>query len=213
MSIVRPRFWVAAPLIGWTLACNFGSKSVEVVDTDQFAPDPTAQNEEPLGPGGHLASDLRGVWIASVRPADQRKLDVMEAGRDGEALETLDPPLAPGEEEWFIAMNDHLSENYHWWFCATHCRVEIRDSAFWLEGYLIYEQLGSGLMRVRIEGRDVYYDLEDHDPNGREGLVHLRMNKEWTEFRVIHLELEAFDEDTVAQLLQMRYYRRSPEWR
>ena len=200
-------------VIGWTLACTLGSREEVTRDTDQFAPDLTAAGEEPIGPKGHLPSDLRGIWVAAIRPADRRRLDVSEAGRDGEALGRLDPPLRASEQEWFLGVSNHLSEHYQWYFCATHCRVEIRDSGIWIEGYLIYDRLGSGLVNTRIEGRDVFYELEGHDPNGREGVIHLRMNKDWTEFRVIHVEVDGFTMPNLEDLLLFHYYRRTPDVR
>jgi len=182
------------------------------MDTDQFAADPT-NHDVPLGPGGHLPSDLRGIWVAEVRPGDQRRLDVLEAGRDARALRRLDPPIGANEQQWFTRVIDPLSKDYHWWFCATHCRVEIRDSGIWLEGYLIYDRLGSGLMTARIEGRDVFYETFGHDPDGRKGVIHLRMNREWTGFRVIHIELDGFNLPYLDELLVFSYYRRTPELR
>ena len=213
MPTVRSRIWIPSLLLGWTLACGFGLDEVEVADTDQFAPDPTSNRDDPPGPGGHLPSDLRGIWVAEIRPADQRRLEVLEAGRDPDALGRLDPPIGAGEQGWFTEVNDPLSKNYHWWFCATRCRVEIRDSGIWLEGFLIYDRLGSGLMTTRIEGRDVYYDLVGHDPDGRTGVVHIRMNREWTSFRIIHLEIDGFVLPYLDELLVFPYYRRTPELR
>ncbi len=210
MPCFRPYFWVASLTVGWTFACGLPTGDGTTADTDQFAPD---GGEEALGSGGHLPSDLRGIWVAEVRPADQRKFDVLQAGRDGERLDSLDPPLQSGEEQWFTRVIDPLSPEYHWWHCAKHCRVEVRDSGLWLDGFLIYDRLGSGLMNTRIEGRDVYYDLEDHHPSGREGVVHLRMNKDWTGFRIIHIELDRFSLAHIEDLMQLRYYRRTPSLR
>ena len=213
MTSLRPRIWISILVVGCSLACSFSSESTVVVDTDQFAPDAPVSKGGPVGSGGHLPSDLRGIWVAEVRAVDQRRLDVLEAGRDSEKFAALVPPLRAEEQAWFVGASDPLSKHYHWWFCATRCGVEIRDSGIWIEGYLIYDRLGSGLMSARIEGRDVFYDLMGHDPDGRQGVIHLRMNREWTSFRIIHVELDGFTLPYLEDLLVLSYYRRTPELR
>jgi hypothetical protein len=213
MALLRPPIWIVAFVFGCSLACSFGTDTGVVIETDEFAPDAPVSERTPLGSGGHLPSDLRGIWVAEVRAVDQRRLDVLQAGRDGEKLVALDPPLRAEEQVWFVGASDPLSEHYHWWFCATRCRIEIRDSGIWIEGYLIYDRLGSSLMSARIEGRDVFYDLVGHDPDGRQGVIHLRMNREWTGFRVIHVELDGFSLAHMEDLLVLSYYRRTPELR
>ena len=84
------------------------------------------------------------MWSAQVPKAQQRKMDILSAGREGRAPD-LDSPLTDEERGWLSEVMDPTSVAYHWWYCANRCQFEIRDSALWSHGYLLYDATGSGL--------------------------------------------------------------------
>ena len=192
---------LAALLLGLT-ACGTGEQAV-VTDTDVFRPDHPREKVRTT----HIASDLVGTWEARVPQVLQRKVAILEAGIEGRPAD-FDPPLSEAERIWYEQAADPEHAYVAWYRCSQHCRFEIKDSSIWNYGYNPYTPVGSGLMRRPIiEGREVEFQLEEHDPNGKRGTIKIRMNREWTAFRVIDFELDAYRGKHLGQKLELYYER------
>lgn len=197
------------PYLALLTAC-LSSGEEEVSDTDVFAPD--AVGEEVVTT--HIPSDLRGVWEARVPQVLERKVAVLKAGIDRRDPSRFDPPLSEAEQVWYDQAADPEHPYRAWYRCSQTCRFEISDSAIWNFGYHPYSMVGSGLMtRPEIHGREVDFVLEDHDPNGMRGRIHLRMNPEWTAFRVVEFDLDGYRDPHLGQKLELYYERRTTEVR
>ena len=175
----------------------------EAVDTDDFAPNRRGEVRN----NSHIATDIIGTWRARVPRVLQRKLAIITAGiEDGEA-DRFDPPLSNAERIWFHRAADPESAYLAWYRCATECRFELRESSMWNHGYAPYTAVGSGLTDVVIDGREVSFTLHQHDPSGMGGTARIRMNRDWTAFRVVAFNVESYRDRHLGQKLELFYVR------
>lgn len=197
------RHFVAALLAA--VACSSGEVAV-VTDTDVFRPD----HPKEVVRTTHIAHDLVGTWEVRVPQVLDRKVAILEAGIEGRPAR-FDPPLSTAEQIWYEQAADPEHAYVAWYRCSQQCRFEIKDSSIWNYGYYPYSAIGSGLMsRPTIEGREVEFHLTEHDPNGMSGRIKIRMNREWTAFRVIDFELDGFRDPHLGQKLELYYERSEP---
>jgi hypothetical protein len=77
----------------------------------------------------------------------------------------------------------------------------------WNHGYAPYSPVGSGLVDVELSGREVSFVLHQHDPIGMPGTALIRMNREWTAFRVERFDVETYRDRHLGQKLELFYVR------
>lgn len=195
---------VAALLL---VAGCFSSRTGGASDTDVFAPDDARTPVVTT----HIPSDLKGVWEVRVPKVLERKVAVLKAGIDKAPIESFEPPLSKAEMVWYTQAADPEHPYRAWYRCSQRCRFEIKDSSIWNTGYYPYSRVGSSLMREpEIAGREVEFRLEDHDPDGMRGRIHIRMSADWSAFRVIDFELDGYQDPHLGQKLEL-YYERGEE--
>ncbi len=194
------------PLLVALLGCD-PSEEGRVSDTDAFAPD----HPKELIRTTHISSDVNGIWEVRVPKVLERKVRILRASVDGWPANRIDPPLSEAEQVWYDQAADPEHPYVAWYRCSQRCQFEIRDSSIWNTGYYPYSRVGSGLMnRAEVVGRDVTFKLEDHDPNGMGGVIKIRMNREWTAFRVTSFELDGYRDPYFGQKLELYYERVAP---
>ncbi len=191
----------------WLLGCVAPEPEV-LTDTDAFRPDhPRARVVTT-----HIPSDLVGTWVVQVPQVLRRKVAVLRAGIEGSPVDAFDPPLSDAERIWYEQAADPEHPYVAWYRCSQSCRFEITDSSIWNHGYYPFSAVGSGLMeRPEIQGREVTFRLHEHDPSGYSGTIRIRMNPEWTAFRVVDFELDSYRDPHLGQKLELYYVRQSPE--
>jgi hypothetical protein len=195
-----------APL--WFLAGCLSSGDGSVSDTDEFAPDAATVRRVTT----HITRDLVGTWEVRVPKVLDRKVAVLAAGIEGRPVDDFDPPLSKAEWVWYAQAADPEHPYRAWYRCSQRCRFEIKESSIWNYGYYPYSAVGSGLMwEPRIDGRDVEFQLEDHDPDGMRGRIKVRMSKDWMRFRVIDFELDGYRDPHLGQKLELYYARKVEE--
>lgn len=194
-------------MIGWLVAsgCGVGCslpdpRALRSTD-DEFAPDHPSEVRTT-----HIPADLVGTWEVRIPEDQQRKYTVLRAALDGVPPGKVSPALNGVELGWYNDAREPGSVHRDWLRCAESCRFEITDGSIWNYGYLPYSPVGSGLMRrPQITGREVVFELEAHDPSGLGGRIDARMNRSWTAFRVIGLELEGYRDPDLASKLELTY--------
>ncbi|NCG18123.1 MAG: hypothetical protein GWP91_03815, partial [Rhodobacterales bacterium] len=75
----------------------------------------------------------------------------------------------------------------------------------WNVGYSGFLEIGSSLVHPAINGRTVTYEMTAHDPGGFKGLVVLRMNKDWSSFRVREFRFKEYYDPQMPQKLELYF--------
>lgn len=202
VGIVRARYWLV--VVGSLGAGCVVRDPTGWVGDDEFAPDHPSEQVRTT----HIASDLVGTWDVRIPEDQQRKYDVLRAAVDGVPPGRVSPALNGIEIGWYNEAQFERSPHRDWLRCAESCRFEITDGSIWNYGFYPHSPVGSGLMRrPRISGREVVFELVEHDPSGLSGRIEARMNRSWTAFRVIAFELDGYRDEDLASKLELTYAR------